>query len=240
MSRALNRKLESFNDRPLEFSFAAFAENFDTHIRQSIRGYDDLISDCLSLSTYFVEDETTALDIGCSAGTFLKRLKDANDTRAPRASYVGVEIEERFAIDWKLTARMTNVLADVRNFEFPSDCSFVTSIFSLQFISEKERQTILGKVHDCLVPGGGFVLAEKTFSPCSKLQDMLTSLHYDFKREYFTEAEILEKDRSLRSLMKPWTEQKIKSSLRKAGFQLNKIQCFWKNHNFLGLIALKS
>src|SRR5688500_11722421 len=162
MSRALNRKPESLDDRPLEFSFAAFAENFDAHIRQSIRGYDDLISDCLSLSTYFVEDQTTALDIGCSAGTFLKGLKDANDTRAPKASYVGVEIEERFSIHWQLTARTNYVLGDVRTFEFPSDCSFVTSIFSLQFISEKERQAILGKVHDCLVPGGGFILAEKT------------------------------------------------------------------------------
>src|SRR5687768_8511712 len=132
MSRALNRKLENLDDRPLEFSFAAFAENFDAHIRQSVRGYDDLISDCLSLSPYFVEDQTTVLDIGCSAGTFLKKLQDANDPRAPRATYVGVEIEEQFSIHWSSATRINYVLADVRNFEFPSDCSFVTSIFSLQ------------------------------------------------------------------------------------------------------------
>jgi tRNA (cmo5U34)-methyltransferase len=240
MSGALSRKPESIEARPLEFSFAAFAENFDTHIRQSIRGYDDLISDCLSLSTYFVEDGTTALDIGCSAGTLLKRVRDVNRARAPHASYLGVEIEERFSDHWQHKANISYILSDIRTFEFPTNCSFVTSIFSLQFISERERQTILARVHDCLVSGGGFVLAEKTLSPCAKLQDMITSLHYDFKREHFTETEILEKERSLRSLMKPWTERRIKGSLREAGFQASRIQCFWKNHNFVGLIALRS
>src|SRR5579864_2783384 len=45
-------------DRPkdeLSFSFARFAEGFDKHIRQSIRGYVDLLSDCVALSEYFVE-----------------------------------------------------------------------------------------------------------------------------------------------------------------------------------------
>ena len=240
MSRALNRKLDYVDCRPLEFSFAAFAENFDTHIRQSIRGYDDLISDCLSLSTYFVDDETTVLDLGCSAGTFLKRVKDVNVSRAPHSNYVGVEIEERFSVHWQPTAGLRYSLCDIRSFEFPCNCSFVTSIFSLQFISENERQTILEKIYSCLLPGAGFVLAEKTLSPCSKLQDMMTSLHYDYKREHFSEAEILSKEKSLRSLMKPWTETKIKSSLRVVGFQTSKIQCFWKNHNFVGLIALKN
>jgi len=240
MSRALRRQLDPLDDTPLEFSFAAFAGNFDLHIRQSIRGYDDLISDCLSLSAYFVEEGTTVLDIGCSAGTFLKKLRDLNHHRAPDGSYVGVEVEEQFSVHWQAPKDIDFVLGDIRNFAFPADCSFITSIFSLQFISEKERQTILRNVFNCLVPGGAFVLAEKTLSPCAKLQDMLTALHYDFKRQYFTEAEILEKERSLRSLMKPWTERKIIRCLREAGFQLNRIQCFWKNHNFISLLALKS
>jgi tRNA (cmo5U34)-methyltransferase len=223
----------------LLFSFAAYAEDFDDHIRKSIRGYDDLIADCLRISEYFVEDHATVLDIGCSTGTLLRCLRDQNGARAPCARYVGVEIEERFSPHWD-DAEIEYVISDIRDYSIPDNCSYVTSLFSLQFVAERERGSILERVHDKLVPGGGLVLAEKTLSRCAKLQDMLTFIHYDFKRKHFTEVEILEKERSLRATMKLWTEDQILQSLVLAGFLREQIQCFWRNHSFAAFLALKA
>ena len=44
-----------------DFTFAHREEGFDTHIEQSIRGYGHLMSDVVSLSRHFVEDDTCLL-----------------------------------------------------------------------------------------------------------------------------------------------------------------------------------
>src|SRR5271170_8115959 len=77
----------------LSFSFARFAEGFDEHIRRSIRGYVDLLSDCVALSEYFVEDGTVVFDVGCSTGTFLREVSRKNRDRCPNARYIGIDVE---------------------------------------------------------------------------------------------------------------------------------------------------
>jgi tRNA (cmo5U34)-methyltransferase len=225
----------------LGFSFAQFTKGFDEHIRQSIRGYADLLSDCVALSEYCVENGTVVLDIGCSTGSFLAEIWSKNHERCPEANYIGIDVETNFGRYWKEMKldKVSLQVADVRSFPIPNCCSFVTSIFSLQFISERERQAIIDQIYRALVPGGALIVAEKTFSKLSKLNDMLSSIHYDFKRQSFTEAEILAKERSLRSIMKLWSEDQILQSIAAAGFAPANVQCFWRNHSFASFIALR-
>jgi tRNA (cmo5U34)-methyltransferase len=225
----------------LRFSFAGYSDQFDEHIRRSIRGYADLLSDCRALSEYFVENDTSVLDIGCSTGSFLFDVWNNNRERCPNANYVGIDIEPSFSAHWqnKNVGNLTFQTADVRTFEMPPRCSFVTSIFSLQFISERERHPIVADIHRALIPGGALIIAEKTHSNLSKLDGMLSSIHYDFKRNSFTAAEILAKARSLRSTMKLWSESQIVDSLVQAGFHPLSVQSFWRNHNFAAFIAIR-
>jgi hypothetical protein len=60
-----------------------------------------------------------------------------------------------------------------------------------------------------------------------------------YKRQSFTDAEILEKERSLRAIMKPWSEEQIVQSLLTAGFCEANVQPFWRNHSFAASIALR-
>ena len=225
----------------LSFSFARFSNQFDEHIRQSIRGYADLLSDCIALSEYFIENDTSIFDIGCSTGSFLFGLRDKNHERCPRAHYIGIDIEPSFSSHWEgmCAENLSLQIGDVRSFQTPQNCSFVTSIFSLQFISERERHKIIENIYRALIPGGALIIAEKTHSNLSKLNDMLASVHYDFKRRSFTEAEIMAKSRSLRSTMKLWSEPQILTSLTTVGFRSVNVQSFWRNHNFTAFIALK-
>ena len=57
-----------------DFTFAHREEGFDEHIEKSIRGYSHLIEDVISLSRYFVEDDTNVIDVGCSTGKMTKAL----------------------------------------------------------------------------------------------------------------------------------------------------------------------
>src|SRR5262249_9454667 len=149
--------------------------------------------------------------------------------------------EDKFCKHWPDSDvdRVSLLVADARTFQIPEKCYFVTSIFSLQFISPGDRQRVLDKIYRALMPGGALGIAEQTLSKVSKLNEMLTSIYYEFKRQSFTDTEILAKERSLRSMMKLWTEEQIVTSIMAAGFATTDVQCFWRNHNFAAFIALK-
>ena len=66
---------------------------------------------------------------------------------------------------------------------------------------------------------------------------MLTFNYYDFKREKFDTKDIMDKEITLRHMLKPNTWGEIDSMLKIAGFQ--SVQVFWQNFLFLGAIAIK-
>ena len=47
----------------------------------------------------------------------------------------------------------------------------------------------------------------------------------------------MDKERELRHMLKPNTYEEIIDMLNDVGF--SKTQCFWRNHMFVGIIALK-
>ena len=127
---------------------------------------------------------------------------------------------------------------DIRNYKF-ENCSLVTSIFTLQFMPPRHRQEVLHKIYKGLNTGGAFVFAEKTVCEDARLQDMMTFNYYDYKRETFTTEDIMDKERTLRHMMKPNTWSEIIYNLYDVGFDETKVQPFWRNHTFVGAIAIK-
>ena len=224
-----------------KFTFAQREEGFDNHIEHSIRGYTNLWNDVLKYSEYFVEDDTNIVDIGCSTGKLLKAMIDQN-TFAPRAKYIGIEVEPDFFKGYNSDEDKFPFLmyhrGDVRNHHF-ENCSLVTSIFTLQFIPEKERTSIIKQIYDGLNPGGAFVFAEKTIADCSKIQDIRTFTYYDYKREHFTSDDILDKEKQLRHMMKLNTRKELIQKCATAGFAFDRIDSFWQNHSFTAFIAIK-
>jgi len=231
------------NDRSqkIPFSFANFAEDFDAHIDQSIRGYANLIHDCVELSPYFVEDGTVVTDVGCSTGRLLSEIRARNQERAPGARYVGFDIEPSFQAHWAkhAAANINFHVHDVLAHEDFRDISLATSIFTLQFLPERHRRAICQKLFDGLVPGGALIIAEKTFAQSAKVQDMLTSLYLNYKRGHFSDEDILDKEKSLRDKMKPNRERDVVAMLTDVGFAADNIEAFWKNHLFVAFICVK-
>jgi len=222
-----------------KFTFATSKEGFDNHIDKSVRGYSHLWGDILSLSKYFVEDYTQVVDLGCSTGKLLKAMIEQNQEHIPHAQYTGIEIEDDFYGDYTMDEEKYQQLSyyrgDVRDFNF-QNCSLVTSIFTLQFMSPKDRQEIINKVYSGLNTGGAFIFSEKTFSCNPRIQDMMTFTFYDYKRQNFTDKEILDKEVQLRHMMKPNTKTELYDMFTNAGFEVHN---FWQNFNFIGAIALK-
>ena len=229
-----------------DFTFAQREEGFDDHIEHSIRGYKNLLDDIVSLSRNFVEDETNVVDIGCSTGKLTEAFVHSNQNFCKYANYIGIELAPSFFEELdKRYERMTNEYywanidfqkKDVRQFKF-ENCSLVTSIFTLQFMPRKDRFDVLQNIYNGLNFGGAFIFAEKTVCDDSRLQEMITFNFYDYKRKHFEASDILEKEKTLRNMLKPNTWKELEGMLECAGFKT--AQPFWRNHMFVGAIAIK-
>ena len=228
-----------------DFTFAHRQEGFDEHIDWSIRGYSNLLGDIIGFSRYFVEGNTNVVDLGCSTGKTTERMLLHNKDHCKDATYVGVEIAEGFFdnLDERLKtltkkepwAQVEFHKGDVRDYEF-DNCSLVTSIFTLQFMPKKDRETVIERIYDGLNVGGAFIFAEKIYTENAFIQDMLTFNYYDFKCQKF-DYDIMSKEQTLRHMLKPNTWKEIEDMLMGAGFK--SVQVFWQNFLFLGAIAIK-
>ena len=218
------------------FSFTSRASKFDQHIDQSIRGYSFLRKDVVAMSRYFVENDTNVVDIGCSQGTLIRSIREIN-TQAPTATYYGIDVNPAFQQHWQDDDNLGYLLEDITKWQGIENLSLATSLFTFQFIPERSRLNLMKTIYDNLIEGGAFIFSEKVFSINSKLQNMMEFMYYDYKKEHFTEKQILDKEQQLRHLAKLTNEDLLIKQLLSIGFR--GIQSFWRNYNFVGYIALK-
>jgi tRNA (cmo5U34)-methyltransferase len=195
-----------------EFSFADYAPKFDSHIRASIPGYMELVRDCVNLSPRYVQPGTTVMDLGCSTGHLLAAVRRINQAARPDVDYVGIDCEPGFMPYWdgRRAKNLRCEVADARTYRL-SNVSLSYSQFTMQFIRPVDKMALLKRIHDGIVEGGALIIAEKTLAETPRLQDALNSSYYDFKRRQgFSPEQILDKERSLRRLMTPWTEAELR------------------------------
>lgn len=215
------------------FSFNT-VDNFDEHIRCSIPDYDMLINTILKMSDFFITTNSYVYDLGTSTGSFLYRLKDKVELQD--IHFVGIENEPNFfkhhtdcEIEW--------VHEDVTKYHGWTNTSFVTSLFTIQFIEPIKRVTLLKNIYDAMTPGSGFIFSEKIYSASAQIQEINTFLHYDWKRQYFSTEEILNKEQNLRTLMKLRTREDVEEEILNIGWE--KCDTFWQQYNFVAWIAIK-
>ena len=125
---------------------------------------------------------------------------------------------------------------DIRDYTF-ENCSLVTSLFTLQFMPYSCRKDILQKIYNGLNTGGAFVFSEKIDTTHSRIENMLRTIYYEYKKKSFDYDDIMTKELTLQNMLKPNSWKEIEDMLNSVGFDI--VQTFWQNHLFIGAIAIK-
>ena len=114
----------------------------------------------------------------------------------------------------------------------------IISYFTIQFIHPKHRQELINKIFESLNWGGALILFEKVRYNDARFQDMITTLYNDYKLEMgYTHEEILNKTRSLKGILEPFSSNANIQMLERAGF---KDTCtIMKKLCFEGFLAIK-
>jgi tRNA (cmo5U34)-methyltransferase len=199
-------------------------DNFDEHINKSIPNYDVLWDSIKSMSEYFFVDGSNVYDLGCSTGKLLKSLKI-------NCNKIGYDVAKLLPLE----EGFSNVNLN-QEFEL-YDASVVYSIFTMQFLKPSNRFKYLRTIYNGLSKGGALFICEKIYQEDGKIQEIFSFSHYDYKLNHFSSNEIISKERDLRHIMKPSSENELYTLLREVGF--NKVNTFWQMFNFKGIIAIK-
>ena len=216
-----------------KFSFKNFAKGFDKHINTSIRQIKKHREDVRDISEYFIVDNSTVIDIGCSTGTLIQNIYD-NSIKAD-VKYIGLDYESAMFMDDNRS--IDYICNDICSYELPDDISFTAALFTLQFIPYAKKVHVLRKIYNSMMEGSGMVISEKIYSSCTKTDNILQSLYYQHKRKNYKCDDILDKESDLRSMLYLNTTNELISNLTLAGFE--KIDSIWQQHNFISFLAIK-
>ena len=209
--------------------------DFDTHISNSILGYYDLNSIIIKLSKRYVREGSNTYDLGCSKGTLLHMIYLQQVSL--NASYVGYDISENL-LPKLANARLNYFKRDVTDPKLKLfNTNLVLSVFTLQFLNYENRQALIERVYESLNYNGAFIVAEKIIGDCGESQDILSVTARQFKRQNFTDDEILGKESKLQSIMQPLTSDHNEDLFVTAGFR--KVICIWQTLNFKAWILIK-
>ncbi len=217
------------------------AKVFDKHVNQSIPHYHEIQNYIASLSEWFMKDNTTIHDLGCSTGETIKKIINLNVTN--NYKIIGYDTSRKMLdlAKKKLSNKKKNIqfkCVDVLKIKKFGKSNLFISILLFPFLNYNERKKIFKKIYNSLETGGAFICVEKIRSNSSDFEDIFNQIYFDFKlKKNLTEKEILKKAKSLRSSMNLYTEKKTLQLVKESKFK--NCEVFFKCFNFLGYIAIK-
>ena len=217
------------------------AKTFDSHVSKSVPMYYEGHDLILNYSDYFIRDNSQVYDIGCSTGELLKKLYTRNKYKT-KVKLTGLDIEKNMILEAKkrnkANSKNINFLCKDLLTHKIKKSDLVISYYTIQFISPKDRQNIFNKIFNSLNWGGAFILFEKVRAPDARFQDMSNSIYNEFKENNgLTSEEILNKTKSLKSVLEPYSTSANLDFLKRAGFQ--DVMIIFKYICFEGFIAIK-
>ncbi len=226
-----------------DFTFDAnVAEVFPDMIQRSVPGYSNIVSAIGMLAKRFAKPHTQLYDLGCSLGA--STLSMRRNIEAEGCKIISVDnspaMVERCNLmvhAYKSETDVEVLEADIRDIAI-ENASVVVLNFTLQFLPPADRQTLLERIYEGLVPGGILILSEKYTFTDERANELLIDLHHDFKRANgYSELEISQKRSALENVMRPDSIEEHRQRLRDLGF--TSVEKWFQCFNFGSMFAIK-
>ncbi len=219
--------------------FGPAARNFDEHIAQSVPHCQEQRTYIASLARFFLHEGALAYELGVSTGRTAQAVLSRVQGRNLR--YIGIDLEPEMVAQARANLaedrRFSALAGDVLNFPYEPS-ALVISYYTLQFVPPAQRPKLLHRLYENLEPGGALVLYEKTLGADPRVQDAFAQIYHEFKAAQGLSPEaILNKERALQGVARPWTLESNRAELLRAGFDA--VEIVFRAYCFAGFLALK-
>lgn len=212
-------------DKSLRWSFDnGTAENFPSHVKRSVPGYEIGHELICKLSDFFVHDSSTVIELGSSCGDLIANIHRRHQELGIKC--LGIDAIEEMTS----SAKARHLLQDTENSlvfetddivtcEYPNS-SLILSYYTIQFVHPSVRQKVFDKIHKSLEWGGAFILFEKVRAPDARFQDIISQLYMEYKLSNgYTPDQIISKTISLKGVLEPFSSAANIDMAMRSGFQ---------------------
>ncbi len=243
-NKSEDKLFRTYQENIQKFQFDdAVAHVFSDMIKRSVPGYENILSMIgLFTQTHAVQG-THCYDLGCSLGAstlaILENLNQQNclvigvDNSAAMAKRCRENLGKLHSAD-SFNIRCENI--QEMAFE---NASIIVLNFTLQFIEKPERDELIKRLHQALVPGGVLILSEKIDFNDQEKNHLFIELHHGFKKSQgYSNLEISQKRTALENTLVPETIDAHLARLKSAGFY--KTDLWFQCLNFASFFAIKS
>jgi len=197
------------------------SRTFDEHVLKSVPLYEEGHELICHLSDFFLSGESTVYELGCSTGTLIHKLAEFQKHRSG-INWIGIDSSKEMAASAREHCRgvagIEIVCDDILNVDLQKS-DMIVAYYTMQFVPENRRQELFNRIYESLNWGGAFLLFEKVGAPDARFQEMMGTLYREFKsRNGFSADEILNKELSLKGVLRPFSTEGNHGLLQRAGF----------------------
>jgi len=242
----MSNKKDALFSQPLQnivdFNFnTAVADVFADMVKRSVPGYGTVIGVTGVIAEHYAQDNSNLYDLGCSLGA--STLVMQQHVHASHCEIIAVDnsqamldrFQQHIPADHAINIRP--VCSDIRNISI-ENASVVVLNYTLQFLPVEDRDNLIQKIYNGLLPGGALVLSEKVLFDDTHKQDLFISLHHDFKRANgYSDLEISQKRSALENTLITESVQAHRSRLLDTGF--SSAETWFQCLNFCSFLAVK-
>ncbi len=213
---------------------------FDDMVRRSVPGYDSMIQMIGLIARMYGQENTNYYDLGSSTGAI--SLSIALNNKHKNNQFFAIDNSQDMINQCKknLKNKVNNlqiICADINQINI-QNASIVVLNLTLQFIDVELRSNLIKKIYEGLNPGGVLIISEKIHFENKQIQNQITKLHMDFKRENgYSELEIANKRQAIENVLITETKEEHLKRLRDCGF--NDTSCFFQCLNFVSFLSVK-
>ena len=214
---------------------------FDQHVRDSIPLYDEFHKQTLKISEFYLKENSTVYDLGCSTGNFLFGLKNKK-----KVNLIGIDnsssmikiAKKKLNLNKNKNKNIKLLNDDLFKVKFKKDSSLFICILLFPFLDHIKKIDLLKKIYSSLNDKGAVIILNKSRSKYSNFETYLNELYYEFKLEKkITPEDVIKKTKSLRSVHDIDTNDDEIKMYKSIGFK--KVEIFFKILNFTGYLVQK-
>ena len=234
----------TYQDKIQQFQFDdAVASVFSDMIKRSVPGYENIISMIGLFTQAHAQQGTNCYDLGCSLGA--STLAILGNLEQKNCLVIGVDNSSAMT---KRCQNNLNQFHDSKKFKICCEniqntklenASIIVLNFTLQFINKAERDDLMKRIYQALVPGGVLILSEKILFNDPNKNQLFTDLHHGFKKaQGYSDLEISQKRSALENTLVPESANSHLQRLNDAGF--TQADLWFQCLNFASFFAIKS
>lgn len=223
------------------------ASVFTDMISRSVPSYQPILQMLPTITRRFRMTEKNYYDLGCSLGAGLhamaEGLKQTDSSDQLTAKLIGIDNSEAMlkrARDHRCQHKnlcLNYFEQDLLQTEI-QNAAMVLMNFTLQFIAPNQRDQLVKRIFQGLVPGGAFVLSEKISFSNEMTNSVLTDIHHRYKADQgYSQLEISQKRDAIENVLIPETLDAHIKRLTDAGFSI--VTPWMQNLQFLSILAVK-